>query len=368
MESSNAKSEWEQYCHNELAVIAPIILRYGFTLDSVQPHLKGERYLMHAITTTSGRKLILLGTDAQKKRVVIKASKEKDGIREINHERNCRNILAKVDFARDVFHTPEERAYIREGEHVISVQEFIEQECSFLERSTEEQFALALSSFKAQEGAHATTFKHHALIANTFGIRNANTYLNSFVSFKKNISESLPNETEIIEKLNDAFESLTAGENTIEQYCGFLTHTDFVPHNFRISGNTIYLLDHSSLTFGNKYEGWARFINFMTLYNPLLQRALESYVRDNRTKEEQDALRLMRIYRLGEIIWYYTQTLKKSAGTLLELNRARVYFWSDVLSCVLKRTEVPESIISAYTKKRDLLRSTDEKERQVGLH
>ncbi len=368
MQNDNAKVEWEKYCNDELAIIVPVLMRRGYILDTVQPHLKGERYLMNAVTTMSGRKLILLGKDTNQKRVVIKASREKNGIREINHERTCRRVLANVDFARDVFHTPRELDYIQEDGRVISVQEFIEQERPFLERSTEEQFGFALASFKAQEGAHATTYKHRALIGTTFGIRNADTYLNSFVSFKSNIAHTFQHETGIIEQLNTAFETLTAGQNTIEQYCGFLTHTDFVPHNFRIANNTIFLLDHSSLTFGNKYEGWARFINFMTLYNPVLQKALEGYVRANRTKEEVDSLRLMRIYRLGEIIWYYVKTLEKSSDALLLLNTSRIYFWRDVLTCVLAREEVPHTIIEAYAKKRDSLRSDDEKQRQQGLH
>lgn len=368
MQNSNAKTAWVAYCTEELALLTPLIARHGFTLGSVQPHLKGERYLMNAVTTASGQKLILLGTNAAGTKVIIKASREKNGIREINHERTCREILTRIDFARDVFHTPREVAYIQEEGFTVSINEFIEQPSPFLARPLAEQFAFALTAFKAQEGAHATTYKHYRLVSNTFGVRDADTYLNTFASFKKNITLKFPHETKIIDTLCTAFEVLTAKENVIEQYCGFLTHTDFVPHNFRINNDTMYLLDHSSLTFGNKYEGWARFINFMALHNPSLQKALEQYVRDNRTREEQDALRIMRIYRLGEIIWYYVRSLEQSDDSLLELNTSRIYFWRDVLACVLNREEVPEKIILAYTQKRDLLRSEEEKERQQGLH
>ena len=163
-------------------------------------------------------------------------------------------------------------------------------------------------------------------------------------------------------------EQLREHEKTIEQYSGFLTHTDFVPHNIRIHDDTIYLLDHSSLTFGNKYEGWARFVNFMTLYNPMLENALVTYVKENRTPEESVSLRMMRIYRLGEIIWYYVQTLEKSTGDLHTLNTARITFWSTVLTHILKDERIPESIITEYKKTRDSLRSDDEKKRQQGLH
>ena len=136
----------------------------------------------------------------------------------------------------------------------------------------------------------------------------------------------------------------------IEQYSGFLTHTDFVPHNIRVVGENIYLLDHSSIRFGNKYEGWARFCNFMALYNPPLEKALVKYVADNRTEEESISLRLMRIYRLGEIIWYYTSALDKSYGNLFALNKKRVELWSKMLENLLSENSLPESFIEDYKK------------------
>ncbi len=165
-----------------------------------------------------------------------------------------------------------------------------------------------------------------------------------------------------------AYGVLRENEEVIEQYTGFLTHTDFVPHNIRIHNGQMYLLDHSSLTFGNKYEGWARFLNFMTLYNPPLTGLLTEYVKNNRTSEESVSLRMMRIYRLGEIIWYYIRTLEKSEGDLRTLNEARITFWSTVLTHILDNTPVPESVILDYKNTRDSLRSEEEKKRQQGLH
>ena len=72
----------------------------------------------------------------------------------------------------------------------------------------------------------------------------------------------------------------------IERYSGFLTHNDFVPHNLRVSGKEVYLLDYSSMLFGNKYESWARFLNFMIHHNRPLELALANYVRTNRGEEE----------------------------------------------------------------------------------
>ena len=352
---------------SELAVATPILRELGYELDVEQPHTVGERYLMQAVTTTSGRKLILLGRRMRDgTRVVIKVTDDPAGMRELEHERICRTVLARIHFAYRVFRSPEELFFgIRSGQ-LLSIQRFIEQESTFLARPLVEQFSLALKAFKAQESAHVATYGHERLIKKTFGMINAPDYLAAFEGFKKNILRELPN-TAPMDTLNKALEELKNGRETIEQYCGFLTHTDFVPHNFRIIEGDIYLLDHSSLRFGNKYEGWARFVNFMTLYNPPLADALTEYVRLNRTPEESISLKLMRVYRLGEIIWYYTDTLKKCSGNLCLLNEERVRFWANVLSIVLHDEKMPPRVLDDYRRTRDKLRSEDEKFRQKNL-
>lgn len=368
MTELDPKTQWETYCTTELAALRPILTERGYTLDAEQKHMKGERYLMQAVTTTSGKKLILTGVSRDGTKVIIKATRDAGGMREIEHERTCRNVLARIDFAGSVFHTPEEILFLKEKGFTISIQRFIEQPSSFLERPVETQFAFALRAFKAQESAHATTSKHRALITSIYGMRDARSYLHNFQTFCANITIARPHDAPLHTLLGEALTTLREHEKTIEQYSGFLTHTDFVPHNIRIHNDTIYLLDHSSLTFGNKYEGWARFVNFMTLYNPTLEDALVTYVRDNRTPEESVSFRMMRIYRLGEIIWYYVQTLEKSVGDLHTLNTARVTFWRTVLTHILKDEKIPASVILDYQKTRDSLRSEDEKKRQQGLH
>lgn len=364
----NPETSWATYCADELHILTPILARLGYSLDSTQPHIAGERFLMQAVTTTSGRKLILLGTRDDGLRVVIKATRDPAGIRELAHEQTCRKVLEEIDFAGEVFHTPELVARVNECGFVIMITRFVPQETTFIERPLAEQFSIALRAFKGQESAHATTSKHRTLIAHTFGMRDAQTYLSNFDAFCTNIEKTLPEDGELRTRLEEARAELKAHERTIEQYTGFLTHTDFVPHNIRIEGDTIILLDHSSLTFGNKYEGWARFLNFMTLYNQPLEQALTQYVRDNRTEEESVTLRMMRIYRLGEIIWYYTQATEKSIGNLQTLNKARITFWSTALKHILANEVVPRAVIDTYTATRDALRSDDEKKRQVGLH
>lgn len=368
MKNEDQKIAWEMYCRNTLHALNPILARHAIILDTEQPHIAGERYLMHAVTTTNGRKLILLGTTTNGTKVIIKATQDPEGKKELEHERYCRAVLARINFADTVFHTPEEIMYLTVHNFVITVTRFIEQEKSFLARTLPEQFELALRAFKGQESAHATTWNHYALISKTFGVRSGTTYLHSFAQFKANIALTIPHDMILHERMVSAYAHLQKNVRTIDQYTGFLTHTDFVPHNIRVSDDTIYLLDHSSLTFGNKYEGWARFLNFMTLYNPALEKALVTYVAENRTSEESTALHLMRLYRLGEIIWYYVRTLEKSAGALHTLNATRVAFWSDVLEHTLKKSELPASLLSSYIQTRDALRSDEEKQRQKNLH
>jgi hypothetical protein len=359
----NAQELWEAYCREELALLRPVLEKLGYVLDEKQPHLSGERYLMRAVSTASGKKLILLGQEKGEP-VVIKATRDLKGVTELSHERRCRKVLDQIRFAYGVFRSPEERFFGKRAGFTISVNRFVGQDLPFLSRPVIEQFTLALSAFKAQESAHAATFEQRQLASRVFGSRTGIEYLRAFDEFAANLGSVHPSLPDLL----PAARALLA-ENVVamEQYGSFLTHTDFVPHNFRVLGGEIYLLDHSSLRFGNKYEGWARFLNYMALYNPELTVALETYVRDNRTPEEVLTLKLMRLYRLAEIIWYYANTLSESAGDLRALNQARITFWVDVLSAVLGDRPLPEAKRAAYIETRDSLRSETERERQKAI-
>ncbi len=359
---------WQTYVQRELPTVAKLLETEHIALDTDQPHIKGERFLMQALTTIGGKKLILLGikTDTNE-RVVVKVTNDQSGRAELTHERTCRTLLNTMKFSYESFHSPREIFFGHRGGYTIYVSEYIAQTSSFLERPLPEQFSYALRALKAQEQTRATTAGHLRTIDRTFGRRRAHDYLSLFAAFQTSVGlVEVPGKTKRV--LATAEQKLKAEVFRIEQYCGFLTHTDFVPHNFRIHDDTLYLLDFSSLKFGNKHEGWARFLNFMTLYHRELESLLIIYVKQNRSKEEYESLTLMRLYRLGEIIAYYTNTLKQSEGDLLKLNTARIAFWTDVLEAELHGTRASTDIVNAYKTTRDHLRSPEEKERQVGLH
>lgn len=339
----------------ELAAVTPLLSGLGYTLDDRQPHIAGERALMGPIG--GGHKLVLLATDAQGRRAVVKVSRDPKATAEIEHERACRGLLEHIRFASEVFNSPKELLFEKRAGYTVLATEFIEQDTAFLERSTQEQFAMALGAFKAQEGAHATTYEHARAIKNTFGEMRAHDYLEKLREYARETNQ-----------LDRAVAFVEQNMQTLEQYCGFLTHWDFTPHNVRIKDGKLYLLDHSSLRFGSKYEGWARFINFMELYNPPLASYLVRYVKDNRTPEESLALKIMRVYRLAELVRYYAGWLPRAQGDLNALAQARITFWSDVLKAVLDDKDVPAELVENYKKIRDSLRSEEEKERQKGLH
>lgn len=359
---------WEAYVESELPVIRRLLSLHHITLAAEQPHLKGERFLIQALTTVGGRKLILLGTNATtQQKVVIKATREAAGKAELLHERTCRSLLHAMKFSYESFHSPQEVLFAEVEGYTLYVGEFIEQTSSFLERPLEEQFNFALRALKAQEQTRATTATHLGTVRNVFGTKTSDDYRTMTDDFLTHISKH-PTLSEASALVTKVAAVLRQNLNRVDQYCGFLTHTDFVPHNFRIRDNVLYLLDFSSLRFGNKHEGWARFLNFMTLYNPALETLLLTYVRENRSPEEVESLHLMRLFRLAEIIAYYSETLDRSSGNVHALNRARIDYWSAVLDAELHHTSVSAEITEAYKAQRDALRSDGEKERQVGLH
>ena len=358
-----SKQTWERYRESELAGVTPVLIDLGFTLDTIQVHLGGERYL------SGGRKLVLLGRRiSDGSRVVIKVSSDTSGVAEIEHELRFRKVLEQINFAYHVFKSPSIVLSTRRSGYSMLITEFIEQECSFLDRPIEEQFFLSLKAFEGQEGVHSTTYGHSRLVRKAIGMWDSRMYLQTLARYKNETGILLRNNERVGDLMGQALDFLQQNIATINLYSGFLTHWDFVPHNFCIRDHEIYLLDHASIRFGNKYESWARFINFMTLYNQPLGQMLVDYVSANRGEQEALSLKLMRVFRLAELVRHYAGTLELAQGNLVTLNQARVEFWTTVLGAVLDGVPVDRNIVDTYRQLRDSLRDEDEKQRVRELH
>jgi hypothetical protein len=303
---TDVKQNWEAYVQAERRRIGPLLEQRGFMLDEFQPQTIGERYLTRPVG--GGRKVVFFGSrSSDSLRVVIKTSNEAQGVEELAWEHQARNLLAQIKFAYQTLFLPNEILFEREKGLLIT--EYIEQDQSFLDRPLDEQFDVALKAFKAQESAHATTSAHWSSLKKLMGEHAHHIKAGEYTkigAYAQDIVGLLYNDKELLKKvdplLDKVIELTGAHEETLDRYSGFLTHWDFTPQNFRIRDSRLYLLDHTSIRFGNKYEGWARFINFMELYNQPLAQALKQYVRDNRTEEESLSLRLMRAYPLVELI------------------------------------------------------------------
>jgi len=354
-----SQAAWEQYRESELKGARPILQGLGFILDEKQVHTGGERYLM------SGHKLVLTGRrSSDNKRVVIKVSSYASGAKEIEDEHKAREVLKKINFAYRNFFIPEELLFTQKDGYTIDVTAYIEQERPFIMHELEEQFFLALRAFETQEGVHATTYSHAAAIREAFGAMGAREYIQTF---RMNTEASVANDRdnkELARTMAEALAFMEEHRTVIERYSGFLTHNDFVPHNLRVSGKEVYLLDYSAILFGNKYESWARFLNFMIHHNRPLELALANYVRTNRGEEEYLSLRLMRLHIIGILLNFYTGALGKTEGDLHALTRVRVGFWTSVMQHLLKDEAVPEKLIASYVAETERLRSSEEKARQ----
>lgn len=346
---------------NELASISKLIKPLGYSLDELQPYISGERYLM------AGGKLVLSGTGESGIKVIIKASHTPDGKKEISSEKRSRDLMRSLAFAGKKILIPEELYYGESGEYVFLIMRFIPQEKVFVAHTIEEQFFIALSAFEAQESFHATTYEHLRTIKNVFPSLSSVEYLKDFKRLKKSISQKYHDES-LTTTLQTAEKFLMENIITIDRYANYLTHTDFVPHNFRLAEHSLYMLDcvpnYATIHFGNKYEGWARFLNYMLIHSPELERLLTKYVRDNRGEDEYLSLRLMRIYKIAFLLDYYARSLEKTTGDLHKLTLARLDYWREALTAILENRPVAKEVTEKYVTMRNSLRSDEEKVRQ----
>lgn len=354
----HSKEKWDDYVAQEIERVYPFLQKMGYTLYDEQVHVRGERYLM------GNKKLVLNAEHKDKGRVIIKVSSHAKGKEELIQEKKRRDFLRSVKFAYKDFSLPEELFFETKNGSLISITTYISQDQHIIDRGLEEQFFIALKSLETQEGVHATAYSHTQTIKNIFGVLTPESYIKKFKGYKTNSLHKNPQNKHLATIFNDAEKFLIQGKPTLECYSGFLTHSDFVPHNVRIKGHDIYLLDHTSIWFGNKYEGWARFVNFMVHHNPDLEEALCSYVKLNRGEDEYLSLRLMRIYKLGFLLNYYSDTLEKTEGDMHKLMRTRLTFWTEVMKAVLDDKQISKNVLAKFLEEEDMLRSDEERARR----
>lgn len=375
------KNKWQEFVEGEIFFFKPILENLGFKISDDQPHTKGERGSFRA------KKIILLGErNSDKLKVVIKCARYEEGRGEILQEKKSRENLQKVDFAYHEFLDPKEIYFENNRSFVIQITEFIVEEKKFLDRDSKDQFNIAYRSFVTQEGIHAVTAKHNKIIKKLFTTFDFEIYKQNLFKHKDVIERVLAPLSlgegsgervwgwEKILNLSEKY--FVNSKEKIQQYSGFLTHTDFVPHNFRVRNDSgverVYLLDHSAIIIGNKHDGWARFLNFCVLHSPVVEKWFLEYFKVNRSFEENESLKLMRIYRLFELVAHhatiYQNTNEMENKELKELSKKRVFFWLELLKAIYEDRELDRQIIEAYKNNRDSLRSQSEKERQKVLY
>lgn len=342
-----------------LKELATLLGPLGFALEAEQPHLSGERYLM-----TKG-KLVLVGVRQHDgTRVIVKASRHASGREEIQREKEIRDLLASVSFANDTLLFPREITSGEWGAYLIWISEFIPQEGVFAAYPIEEQFFLLLKAFEMQEAFHATTGEHLRTVKNALEVVEGSGYLARFEGFRRDNVAARPGNHALDATLSRAHALLAGEKRLIDVHARYLTHADFVPGNFRVHEHQVYLLDFSSVLFGNRYEGWARFQNYAVIHDPDIAPLIEDYVLKNRGKSHALCLRLMRIYKMGFLIAYYARSLSRTSGNLRLLTEKRLTLWHALLEALVDQRPTPTDLIDTYRMERNALRSPEETERQ----
>ena len=333
-----------------------LLEKLGFVVAEKQLHIFGEREVL------SQEKLVLEAFDAQNKKVMVKCSNTKAGIREIKKEKKIRDSLTTVSYSNDSIALPREVFYGSKNGYLFFITEFIPQDKIFVEHSLKEQFFMAMTLFERQESFHATTSEHLRSVQRTCSIFKKDTYIQNILFFYKKL-QTYKNIT-VQNELKRGFDFFIKNADIIDTYCGYLIHEDIVPHNFRIKNNQLYILDYSSLQYAHKYESWARFLNYMVIHNPSLEQMIKKYLRTKRSEREYRSLQVMRIYKLFQLLFFYNNLLAKVDGNLLKLTKIRIAFWAGLIKHVIADTDMPKGVLRDYKAKRDRLRTSGEKERQ----
>jgi hypothetical protein len=298
---------------------------------------------------------------------VIKYTNDPHLSAEIRDERKKKKTIENINFGYKSILFPTEFLFEDKREYTILITEFIPQESTFTKLSLERQFFLALQALEAFEGVHSVVSSHDKALRELEKPYTASKYLDSFKVLCEGTRELLGATHKSVKVLEEAYQELLSSKWQIEKYCDFITHDDFVPHNMRVKETDVVVLDHSSLILGNKYESWARFINFMLIFNFELSRMLSQFVLDNRGEEEYEVLNLMRIYKIGFLINFYAKSIGKTSGKLNELQKFRLDWWTNVCTKLLNNEEVTLEDSNLHNRMLDELRDEEEKKRQEGI-
>jgi hypothetical protein len=363
MRASFTLEEWGKWKEENIKKMLEIFKLNGLeiTLDKDQPNTKGERFLM------SGKKLVLIGKQKNKK-VVIKYSGDKSGIEEMESERENKHSFLSLDFIKSNFKFPGEIYWQRNKDYALMVTEFIEQGFSFIELPNDKQFYYMLSILESLDGVQATTTSHLKQITKSKHIKNAKDYLDQYLDWCTTIMTLMSKDRELMALLEKGKDIISAQLNLIQKYSSTLTHTDLVPHNFRIYNEEIYFLDHTSLIFGNKYENWARLINFMAIYNRELENNLVKYVKNNKSAEELLMLKIMRIFKISQLIEYNAKSYHKSEGDLKRLCSSRLKLFTRMLSSLMQDSNISDAHHKEFISDLNNFRTQEEKERQKSIY
>lgn len=356
MRASLTKEEWDKWKKEALVRVQEVLDMHDIVLDEVQNQLIGERYLM------SGKKLVLQGSNKHSLgKVIVKYSDDKHLINEISDERRRKKIIENIKFGYKSIYFPKELVWTLNNKYALLITEYIDQETVFVKYPIKEQFFYSLKALEAFEGVHSVVSKHDNELKSLSSPKSSEDYIRSFAEMKEDTEKQIPERKHTLEVLDDGLDFLKANQSLVQKYCDFLTHDDFVPHNMRILENDVVVLDHSSLVVGNKYESWARFLNFMIIYGRDLDNMLSEYVLTNRGEEEYTTLRLMRIYKVGFLINFYAKAINKTTGPLFNITDNRVKMWTKVMECLIQNVEIPIDLISQHHEILKNNRSEEEK-------
>lgn len=355
--SIQARQKWDEKIKSELPIIRELLSTIGVTLDEIQPNLIGEKFLMKT------DKFVLNGVYApEKARVIVKISNHKAGIKELEADRHIAQVVDKLSFSTEKIKTAKEYFYGDLGGYRVMVQEFLDQPEALIKLKLEDQYYISMRGFSVLESFYLAAKSHYKEVKSHFPILTGKDYLKTFSKYLKSVHKIL-NDPSVDSKLDDAYSLFKKHLKLIDKYSTYLVHEDFVPHNFRIYNNILYFIDHEALRFGNKYESWARYVNWMLVQNPPMEEKLVQHVQKI-GPEDYLNLRMMRLLKCAQLITYYAETLAKTSGDTYTLNLRRFNLWLEVLVALTNDRKLHSSFIEEYKQARDVLRTDDEKQRQ----